>query len=141
MLLADSAQAIQGKLYILGGGWSQTGPLPVPSAVAIKIEVPWNDANRNYKFKLFLVDEDNKSVKDPSGKPIEITGGFEAGRPAGIKAGTPLDVPLAINFGPIPLTAGKRFFWKLSIDGKSEPDWNVGFNVRPDKEGEKPAIS
>ena len=28
MLLADSAQAIEGKLYILGGGWSITGPDP-----------------------------------------------------------------------------------------------------------------
>ena len=26
MMLADAAQAVEGKLYILGGGWSVTGP-------------------------------------------------------------------------------------------------------------------
>ena len=37
MILADSAQVADGKLYILGGGWSITGPDPTPSAVAIKM--------------------------------------------------------------------------------------------------------
>jgi len=43
MLLCDSAQVADGKLYILGGGWSVTGPQPVPSAVAIKLEVDWHE--------------------------------------------------------------------------------------------------
>jgi hypothetical protein len=30
MLLADAAQAVDGKLYILGGGWTITGPDPIP---------------------------------------------------------------------------------------------------------------
>ena len=34
MLLCDAAQVSDGKLFILGGGWSMTGPDPVPSAVA-----------------------------------------------------------------------------------------------------------
>ena len=38
MLLCDAAQVADGKLYILGGGWSMTGPDPVPSAVALKID-------------------------------------------------------------------------------------------------------
>ena len=44
MMLADSAQAVAGKLYILGGGWSMTGPAATPSALAIKFEVPWEAA-------------------------------------------------------------------------------------------------
>ncbi len=42
MLLCDAAQVSDGKLYILGGGWSMTGPDPVPSAVALKIDVYWH---------------------------------------------------------------------------------------------------
>ena len=42
LMLADSAQEVGGKLYILGGGWSVTGPVVPPSAVAIKIDVPWD---------------------------------------------------------------------------------------------------
>ena len=37
MMLADAAQAVEGKLYILGGGWSVTGPEPSASAIAAYI--------------------------------------------------------------------------------------------------------
>ena len=30
MMLCDAAQVSDGKLYVLGGGWSMTGPDPVP---------------------------------------------------------------------------------------------------------------
>ena len=45
MMLADSAQVSEGKLFILGGGWSVTGP-PAPSAIALHVEVPWDQTNR-----------------------------------------------------------------------------------------------
>src|SRR5213594_576499 len=56
MLLADSAQAVNGKLYILGGGWSIIGPDPAATAIAIKIDVPWDLANRSHTFRLALLD-------------------------------------------------------------------------------------
>ena len=48
---------------------------------------------------------------------------FEVGRPAGIKPGTPLELPLAVNSGPLPLEPGGRYEWRLSIDGESDEDW------------------
>ena len=54
MLLCDAAQVAYGKLYILGGGWSMTGPDPVPSAVALKIHVDWHEAERAHHSELFL---------------------------------------------------------------------------------------
>ena len=45
MLLADSAQVADRKLYVLGGGLSVIGPRPQPMGVAIRIEVPWDRAN------------------------------------------------------------------------------------------------
>ncbi|MGH2780595.1 MAG: hypothetical protein ACRDLA_04090 [Thermoleophilaceae bacterium] len=48
MLLADAAQTAEGKLYVLGGGWAITGPDPSPSAVAMYIEVPWDQANMRH---------------------------------------------------------------------------------------------
>ena len=95
MLLADAAQAINGKLYILGGGWSTIGPDPVPSAIAIKIEVPWDEANKRHKLKFELVDADGRpvTVPTPTGeKPVQLEGDFEVGRPPGLKPGTPLDM-------------------------------------------------
>ena len=62
MLLCDAAQVSDGKLYILGGGWSMTGPDPVPSAVALKIDVDWNEAGSPHHWELFLVDADGQPV-------------------------------------------------------------------------------
>ena len=77
MLLADSAQVADGKLYILGGGWSLTVPDPSPSAVAIKLEVGWNETGREHHWELFLEDADGAPVmiQTPEGmQPVEIRG-------------------------------------------------------------------
>ena len=39
LMLADAAQAADGKLYILGGGWNLIGPEPSPTAIAMHFEV------------------------------------------------------------------------------------------------------
>ena len=130
MLLADAAQAIGGKLYILGGGWSITGPEPSPSSLAIKIEVPWTEANRPHALRLVLVDADGQPVL-ANDKPLDITAEFEVGRPAGLPVGTPLDTTLVFNFGPLPLEGGRRYLWRLSIDGDAREDWHVAFLTRP----------
>jgi hypothetical protein len=134
MLLADSAQEIGGKLYILGGGWSLTGPDPTPSALAIKFEVPWDRANHPYEVELELVDADGEpvTVDTPDGtQPLKIGAKLEAGRPPGLKLGSPLDAAMAINFGPLPLKPDTRYEWRLTIDGKHEEGWSVAFSTRP----------
>jgi hypothetical protein len=134
MMLADSAQAVNGKLYILGGGWSITGPQPVPSAIALKIEVPWTGANQKHSLKLELVDSDFHPVLVPTpagNAPVLLTGDFEVGRPAGLPPGTPLDIPFAFNIPPLLLAPGKRYVWKLMIDGDANNEWQVAFSTRP----------
>jgi hypothetical protein len=136
MLLADAAEAVNGKLYILGGGWSVTGPQPVPSALAIKIEVPWDQANQKHLLVVSLETEDGQPVivPTPQGEqPLEIKGEFEVGRPAGLKQGTPLDAALAVGVPPLPLKPGSRYTWRLSINGQSHEDWAVAFSTRPDQ--------
>ena len=117
MLLADSAQVADGKLYILGGGWSVTGPDPTPSAVAMKVMVDWHEFNSNHHWELFLEDAD--------GQPVSFD------TPDGVPVGTPVDVPIAVNFGPIPLQNGSRFTWRMVIDGDSLPGATVSFTTRP----------
>lgn len=136
MLLADAAQAVGGKLYILGGGWSVTGPDPIPSAIALKIEVPWTATNRKHQLILKLLDADGQAVKAKTAAgehPVEFRGDFEVGRPAGLPEGTPLDVALAINLGPLPLEPGRRYEWKCFIDDETGEDWRAAFMTRPTK--------
>jgi hypothetical protein len=132
MLLADSVQAVNGKLYVLGGGWSIVSSVPVPTAIAIKIDVPWDEGNRKHQFKLALFDSDGKPVRVPvNDTPVEISGEFEAGRPAGLKPGTPLDVVLALNIGPLLLQPDARYVWRMWIDDQTREDWEVSFSTRP----------
>lgn len=134
MLLCDAAQVADGKLYILGGGWSVIGPDPAPSAIAIKLEVDWHEAATSHHWELFLLDADGREVgvDTPDGRQlIEIRGDFEVGRPEGVPVGSPIDLPLAINLGPLPLSAGARFTWRFTIDGESDDGWSTSFTTRP----------
>ena len=113
MLLADFAQVADGKLTVVGGGWSLSGPEPTPFGIAILVHVPWDQANRRHTLRLELVDADGEPVTVPGDDgeeaPIVFLDDveFEVGRPAGIKPGTPLELPLAVNSGPLPARAGQ----------------------------------
>ncbi len=134
MLLCDAAEAINGKLYILGGGWSVTGPAPAPSSLAIRVEVPWTDANRRIPVRVELVTQDGDpvTIDDPLGnaQPIMASLEMEVGRPAGVIPGTPLDATVAFGIPPLPLATGSRYVWRLTIDGESKPHWQAAFSTR-----------
>lgn len=137
MLLADSVQAVGGKLYVLGGGWSLTGPGPSPMALAIKIDLPWDRANLKHTWKLELVDSDGHPVKiqlpeQDEPQPLLLQGELEVGRPPGLKAGSPLDVPMAFNFSPIPLRPNTRYEWRFTIEKYEGGEWSVSFSTRPE---------
>ena len=134
MLLCDAAQVADGKLYILGGGWSMTGPEPVPSAIALKIEVDWNEADIAHHWELYLEDADGRPVMmdTPEGlQPVEVRGEFTVAQPPGVPRGSPIDVALAVNLGPLPLAPGTRFAWRMIIDGDPLPGSSLAFTTRP----------
>jgi len=138
MMLADSAQAIENKLYILGGGWSITGPEPSPSAIALQIKVPWTETNKRHEMRLELLDPDGQPVAldSPVGRqPLVLQTDFEVGRPPGIKQGSPIDLALAINIGPLPLEPDSRYEWRLHLDDETREDWTLQFSTRPRQEG------
>ena len=131
LLLADSAQAVNGKLYILGGGWSITNAKNINMSIAVKIEVPWIEANTSHNLRLALFTEDEQPVKADDGRICEVQGDFEVGRPAGLRSGTPLDVTLAVNIARLNLSPSSRYVWRCFIDGNTNEDWQVSFSTRP----------
>ena len=134
LLLADFAQVADGKLTVVGG--AGPGPEPTPFAIAILVQVPWDQANVRHTLRLELLDADGNPVTmetdDDDEEPILFFDDlvFEVGRPPGLKPGTPLDFPVAVNSGPA--AAGERYEWRLSIDGRSDEDWRLPFTTRDD---------
>jgi hypothetical protein len=119
MLLCDAAQSVAGKLYVLGGGWSQIGP-PVAGAgfnmaLAIKLNIPWDRANEQFHMRAALVTDDGQAVELGAG-PVAADGQLEVGRPPGLRPGTPLDSTLALNFAGLELAPG-GYVWQLEVNG------------------------
>lgn len=135
VLLADAAQTDpQGKVHALGLGWTVTSSPTPPMALVVLIEVDWTESNRKFPFRAELLTADGHPVttQTPLGEqPVTLEGDFEAGRPPGIPAGTPLAIPFAVNLGPgFPLVHGQRYEWRVHLDGRTEESWAASFLVR-----------
>lgn len=143
LFLADSAQVSDGKLYALGIGWTLTSsPLSAPSAVGMILRVPWSETNRKIRWSLDLLDADGKAVQLQTApgtlSPIHMENELEVGRPAGIKHGSSINVPFAVNVGPMPLPPDTTFVWVLKVEDQS---WHVSFATRPlQPQAQSPAV-
>lgn len=105
-------------------------------AVIVLLRVGWTETNRRHKLELSLLTADGHhavTAPTPFGdQPLKIEAEFEVGRPAGIPEGSDVDHNLAINLGAgLPLEAGRRYEWRLTIGGDVEGSWSVPFFVRP----------
>src|SRR5204863_3850653 len=97
LLIADFARVAAGKLDVIGGGWSMMNAQgPFGFFVAALFQIPWDQTNEKHQFRLELLDADGHGVPTPDGETIRAEGEFEAGRPAGLRPGTPVDAPLVV---------------------------------------------
>ena len=98
VVVADHAEAVNGKLYLHGAGWTdvqqangQDGrPGVVHVGMAVSILVGWNETNRRFPLELTVAHEDGDEL-------VRINAQVEAGRPPGITPGSDLRSVLAIN--------------------------------------------
>jgi hypothetical protein len=125
--LANHAEAINGLLYLQGAGWTDiqppSGPQGQPGIVhfgiGVSILIGWNETNRRYPLKLRIISEDGPDL-------LNIDAQVEAGRPAGIPAGSDLRSVLAINAeAQFPKTGGYELRAELSDKIRT-----VAFRVR-----------
>ena len=131
LLLADYAKVSEGKLDVLGAGWSMMNAQgPFGFFVAALFQIPWDQTNLEHAFRLELLDADGQPVPTADGTDtMRVDGQFEAGRPAGLRPGTPVDAPLVVPFGPLLLDSG-RYEIRLTIDGETKEDWFVAFTLQ-----------
>jgi hypothetical protein len=96
LILADHAEAVNGKLYLMGGGWDRRAVADFRQlqifAVAVAVLIPWTETNRPLPLTVSLTDLDGAPVAPPL--QTQLT----AGRPANAKPGQKLRYMLAVNF-------------------------------------------
>ena len=90
LILADAAQVVGSKLYLLGGGWdnltvNQPFPFNQRCGLAMSVSVDWNETNQKHTFELEIVAED--SLTEAPKSMLKAGGQFEIGRPPGISPG------------------------------------------------------
>jgi hypothetical protein len=127
LLLSDFAEAVNGKLYVMGGGWNVlfAGGQPFNTSLAVLVVVPWDQTNRRHDLTIELLTDDGEPV-EIGGQRVAVSGDFEVGRPPGVKPGTSMNTPFVWNFNGLVLEPG-GYEWKLAIDG--EPVTSRPFQV------------
>jgi hypothetical protein len=111
LILADAAQVVGAKLYLMGGGWdmltvNRAFPVDQRCALALSILVPWNETNQKHSFEVEIISED-KATEEPKSL-IKVGGQFEVGRPPGIRPGQEQRFQLAVDMNLRIETAGTK---------------------------------
>ena len=115
-LLADHAEAANGKLYVVGGAWNRIAAATFPAAhnhlsVGAVIHVPWESTNEPHDMELRLVDADGAPII-----PEPLHGSFEAGRPAGMRPGEEQLVVMVFNFNGLVFEKPGAYEFHLLVD-------------------------
>jgi hypothetical protein len=100
LILADSAQVVGNKLYLLGGGWERVTvnaefPVTHHCAVAVAVRVPWNETNQRHSLEVEVASE-VPGTEEPKSL-LKLQGQLEVGRPPGIPLGQDQRVQLAFE--------------------------------------------
>jgi len=143
LLLADAATIADGKLYILGAGWSITGPGSLPSAVVLIVDFIPPRVDEKHDCEVMLV--------DPQGKPAVL--GAARGVPdiirftLSIEENTQQTEPGTSSYlhvmtiPALPLIPGSKYAWRLTVNGEERPEWTRQFSVRSELPRRKDSVT
>ena len=113
LILGDFAEVINGKLYLMGGGWSRFAPASYPAtmqfAIAAGVRVPWLESNEPHHLVIEMQAADGQVV-------FRVEGEVETGRPPRSR-GEAMLVPFAMS-SSLPLQAPGDFVVVSSVDGR-----------------------
>jgi hypothetical protein len=124
LILADRAEAVNGKLYLMGGGWDVLAPPslagPANFSVALGILVPWLATNMDHHCAIRLEDADGKLL-------LEMRVDFRTGRPSSMEHGAAQRVMIALPVSAVFPAAGRYAI----VAAIGEQERRAGFAVRP----------
>jgi hypothetical protein len=128
LILADFAEALGGKLYLMGGGWDSVKVAdfsrPVPMSIACGISVPWNATDDEHRLTLAITDQDGVTVAP------ELQASFKTGRSPQLERGHPAHVPFAIKAELLFPGAG-TYVVAATVDGDETSRRKFAFHIRP----------
>ena len=97
VLLADRAEAINGKLYVMGGGWDRLWLTEFPKAfvasIAIGVIVPWSATHTDHRLCVLVVTADETEIAN-----AQVT--FAAGASPQMKRGESQRILVAFTMSP-----------------------------------------
>lgn len=133
LMLADGAEAVNGKLYILGGGVDSHSAAAFPAQLKVDIAVgfltAWGETNQPIDLQVKIVDEDERDI-------LVVEAGLTVGRPPQARQGQDIRSLLAIR-GPFPIEKPGAYKAKLILDGvEQEPPFRFWVELgRPPTSG------
>jgi hypothetical protein len=85
LILTDHSEALNGKIYVMGGGWNMIRFPQLPHdwgfGIAVGVDVSWDETNRRHTMLLEIEDPDGEVLGDA------FSMDFETGRPPGAVPG------------------------------------------------------
>lgn len=126
IILADAAEVVNNKLYVIGGGWQHltinaSPPVPHACAVAVAFSVPWNETNQLHNIEILVGDQDGNELSN-------VDAQLEVGRPAGIPLGLAQRVHMAARMLMIFQTTGTHV---ISVHVEGQEKRRLTFEVVP----------
>lgn len=126
LILADAAQVVGNKLYLMGGGWDMLTvhtafPVQQRCALAAAVKVPWNETNQPHNLEIEIQGGDGNIL----GK-MELQ--FEVGRPPGIRLGQEQRMQIAGEM-VLQLSSAGEYVIIARIEGQESK--RIHFNAVP----------
>lgn len=120
LVLCDAVQVAEGKLWMLGAGWTRIpANQPAPQGLGVIVHVPYDMGNQTHQLEVALLDADGQPVlRGEPPLPVGSAGDFEVGRPVGIKPGEALNFPVAFRFNGFQHEPG-GYVWECRVDGET----------------------
>jgi hypothetical protein len=116
LIVADAAEAVGGKLYMLGGGFDRlfvpniNEPSSVSFAVALGITVPWTAANEFHHATIRLSTEDGHALEP------QVQVAFNVGRPSMANQGQSFRAIVAVRVN-FKLPTGGAYVLEANMPG------------------------
>jgi hypothetical protein len=132
LILADAAEAPNGKHYIHGGGWDTISATRFPVrqnlAIAARLAIPWHETNQPLTLEIDVVDADGRSIlPDPPGP---VRGNIVVGRPPTVGEEEEQHIPMVFNLTGVTLE-GPGVYAVVVRQGENGPDLDRSvFRVR-----------